>query len=94
MKGNMANSKNENGNKKFPAESADWPIVDSKFRLIIVAGLRAKQLLQGSTPRIEASKSRRRNTTIALEEVKRGLIHFTNSRKLDDRPVTAPGEII
>jgi DNA-directed RNA polymerase omega subunit len=54
-----------------------WPGVDSRYRLIIVASLRAKQLQRGSTPRIEVDQRRRRNTSIALEEVKRGLIDFT-----------------
>ncbi len=54
-----------------------WPGIDSRFRLIIVAGLRTKQLLHGSHPRIEVDPLRRRNTSIALEEVKRGLVPFT-----------------
>jgi DNA-directed RNA polymerase omega subunit len=48
----------------------------SRFRLVVVAGLRAKQLLHDSKPRIEADLKRRKNTTIALEEVRRGLIIF------------------
>lgn len=55
-----------------------WPGIDSRFRLIVVASLRSKQLVLGSKPRIEVDKARRRNTSIALEEVKRGLIGFTN----------------
>lgn len=54
-----------------------WPGIDSRFRLIIVAGLRTKQLLHGSKPRVETDPLRRRNTTIALEEIKRGLVPFT-----------------
>jgi len=55
---------------------------DSRFRLIIIAGLRTKQLLHGSKPRIEEDRQRRsKNTTIALEEVRRGLIHFTKNGK-------------
>jgi DNA-directed RNA polymerase omega subunit len=54
-----------------------WPGVDSRYRLIVVAALRAKQLLRGSLPRIEVDMRRRRNTSIALEEVKRGLVPFT-----------------
>lgn len=54
-----------------------WPGIDSRFRLIIVAGLRTKQLLDGSHPRVETDPLRRRNTSIALEEVKRGLVPFT-----------------
>ena len=63
------------------ASEGTWPGIDSRFRLIIVAGLRTKQLLHGSTPRIEVDAKRRRNTSIALEEVKRGLIQFTRVKK-------------
>jgi DNA-directed RNA polymerase omega subunit len=65
------------------ASEGTWPGIDSRFRLIIVAGLRAKQLLRGSEPRIEADNLRRRNTTIAVEEVKRGLVHFTKIEKVE-----------
>ena len=54
-----------------------WPGIDSSFRLVVVAALRSKQLLHGSTPRIEPDARKRRNTSIALEEVKRGLVPFT-----------------
>ncbi len=61
------------------ANEGNWPGIDSRFRLIIVAGLRAKQLLHGSKPRIETNKGRRRHTSIAVEEVKRGLVPFTRT---------------
>src|SRR5712691_7967693 len=67
------------------ANEGTWPGIDSRFRLIIVAGLRTKQLLHGSKPRIEAHKARQRNTSIALEEVKRGLVHFTKVEKEEVR---------
>ena len=51
--------------------------VDSVYRLIVVAALRNKQLTRGAAPRIAAPPRRHRNTTIALEEVKRGLVPFT-----------------
>lgn len=70
------------------ANEGTWPGIDSRFRLIIVAGLRTKQLLHGSTPRIEVDAKRRRNTSIALEEVKRGLIQFTRVNK-DGSPFEA-----
>jgi DNA-directed RNA polymerase omega subunit len=54
-----------------------WPGIDSKFRLIVLAALRSKQLLRGALPRIEADLRRHKNTSIALEEVKRGLVPFT-----------------
>ncbi|HEY0378015.1 MAG TPA: DNA-directed RNA polymerase subunit omega [Pyrinomonadaceae bacterium] len=54
-----------------------WPGIDSRYRLIVVAALRSKQLLRGSPPRIEVDMQRRKDTSIALEEVKRGLVPFT-----------------
>ena len=56
-----------------------WPGVDSVYRLIVVAALRNKQLTRGAVPRIESDPLRRRNTSIALEEVKRGLVPFENT---------------
>jgi DNA-directed RNA polymerase omega subunit len=76
------NNGKQNGNAPTGvANEGTWPGIDSRFRLIIVAGLRTKQLLHGSKPRIEADKARRRNTSIAVEEVKRGLVNFTKIEK-------------
>ena len=61
-----------------------WPGIDSSFRLIILAAKRSKQLLNGSLPRIEAEPGRRRNTSIALEEVRRGLVPFRIITKKPD----------
>ncbi len=59
------------------ADEDQWEGIDSRFRLIIVAALRSKQLLHGSHPRIEADTPRHKNTYIALEETKQGLVPFT-----------------
>ena len=59
------------------AGEQQWPGIDSHFRLIAVAALRSKQLLRGARPRIDADPLKRRNTSIALEEVKRGLVPFS-----------------
>ena len=56
--------------------SAEWPGIVSRFQLVILAAHRSKQLLQGAQPRIVADRLKRRNTSIALEELKRGLIMF------------------
>ena len=70
---------NETSWNTFSSATAEgqWPGVDSVYRLIVVAALRNKQLTRGATPRIETDPRRHRNTTIALEEVKRGLVPFT-----------------
>jgi len=69
------------------ASEEQWPGIDSRYRLIVVAALRSKQLLRGARPRIDADPLKRRNTSIALEEVKRGLVPFmipTEEQKSDD----------
>lgn len=53
--------------------------IDSRFRLIIVAGIRTKQLLRGATARVESDALRRKDTSIALEEVRRGLVRFEHT---------------
>jgi DNA-directed RNA polymerase omega subunit len=55
---------------------AEWPGIVSRFQLVILAAHRNKQLLLGAHPRIAADRLKRRNTSIALEELKRGLILF------------------
>jgi DNA-directed RNA polymerase omega subunit len=53
------------------------PSLDSKYRLILVAAQRSKQLQRGARPRIEMDSQRHKPTRIALEEVARGKIHFS-----------------
>src|SRR5215208_6715424 len=58
-----------------------WPGIDSRFRLVLVAAQRSKQLQRGARPRIGTDPKRRRSTSIALEEVKQGLVPFINNTK-------------
>ena len=62
-------------------EEGVWPGIDSRFRLVIVAAQRSKQIQRGARPRIDADPKRRRSTSIALEEVRQGLVSFTNNTK-------------
>ena len=50
--------------------------VDSKYRLIILAAKRSKQLQRGASPRIEIDPQKHKPTRIALEEVMRGRVQF------------------
>jgi DNA-directed RNA polymerase omega subunit len=61
-----------------------WPGIDSRYRLIVVAAQRAKQLQRGATPRLQTDPRRYRNTYISLEEVKRGLVSFVNDTRIAD----------
>jgi DNA-directed RNA polymerase omega subunit len=58
-------------------DGTETPEVDSKYRLIILAAKRSKQLQRGATPRSEIDPQKHKPTRIALEEVIRGRVHFT-----------------
>jgi DNA-directed RNA polymerase subunit omega len=51
--------------------------VDSKYRLIILAAKRSKQLQRGAQPRIDIDSAKHKPTRIALEEVIRGRVRYT-----------------
>jgi DNA-directed RNA polymerase subunit omega len=51
--------------------------MDSKYRLIIVAAKRSKQLQRGARPRVEMDIQKHKATRVALEEVMRGKVNFT-----------------
>ena len=50
--------------------------IDSKYRLIILAAKRSKQLQRGARPRIDIDAVKHKPTRIALEEVIRGTVPF------------------
>jgi DNA-directed RNA polymerase subunit omega len=51
--------------------------VDSKYRLIIVAAKRSKQIQRGARPRIDIDPQKHKPTRIALEEVLRGKVDYS-----------------
>jgi DNA-directed RNA polymerase subunit omega len=60
-------------------ETTDQPQsqeIDSKYRLIILAAKRSKQLQRGARPRIDIDPTKHKPTRIALEEVVQGTILF------------------
>jgi DNA-directed RNA polymerase subunit omega len=61
----MAETENDN----------DWTTdIDSKYRLVLLAARRSKQIQKGARPRIHSSA--RKPTRVALEEVERGLVPY------------------
>ncbi len=48
--------------------------IDSKYRKILIAAKRSKQIQKGAQPRVHLANSKA--TRVALEEVERGLINF------------------
>ena len=53
----------------------DWTTeIDSKYRLVLLAAKRSKQLQRGAKPRIYSLA--KKTTRVALEEVRRGLVRY------------------
>ncbi|MFY9557045.1 MAG: DNA-directed RNA polymerase subunit omega [Blastocatellia bacterium] len=53
--------------------------IDSKYRLVLLAAKRSKQLQRGAKPRIICPA--RKATRVALEEVQRGLVQYQTIAK-------------
>jgi len=60
-------------------EETSVPEIDSKYRLIILAAKRSKQLQRGARPRIDIDAIKHKNTRIALEEVMQGRVNFSKT---------------
>ena len=58
-------------------DEAQPPEIDSKYRFIILAAKRSKQLQRGARPRIDIDPGKHKPTRIALEEILHGRVMFT-----------------
>ncbi len=54
----------------------DNPEIDSKYRLILIAAQRSKQLQRGANTRIDADPRKLKPTRIAMEEIKQNKVKF------------------
>lgn len=54
----------------------DIPDIDSKYRLILLAAQRAKQIQRGANPRVDLDARKIKPTTIALEEFEEDKVNF------------------
>jgi DNA-directed RNA polymerase subunit omega len=60
---------------EFMADENGWTSeVDSKYRLVLLAAQRSKQLQRGAHPRIRTSA--KKNTRIGLEEAQQGQLQY------------------
>ncbi|HEY0097320.1 MAG TPA: DNA-directed RNA polymerase subunit omega [Pyrinomonadaceae bacterium] len=69
-------SNKEDHNTPATAEK-QTPAMDSKYRMIIVAAQRSKQLQRGARARVEIDSQQHKHTRIALLEVEQGKVDFT-----------------
>ncbi len=58
-------------------EETQTPPTESKFRLILVAAQRSRQLQSGAHSRVEMDTQRHKPTRVALEEVLSGAVSFS-----------------
>lgn len=54
----------------------EQPPIDSKYRMIILAAQRSKQLQRGATPRVDSDPRKMKSTRIAMKELDNGKVHF------------------
>lgn len=57
-------------------EIIDPPEIDSKYRMIILAAQRSKQLQRGAKPRVDVAGQGTKPTRIALKEIKERKVNF------------------
>ena len=57
-------------------EIIDPPDIDSKYRMIILAAQRSKQLQRGALPRVEMDPKKTKSTRIAMKEVQDRKVNF------------------
>jgi len=53
------------------------PDIDSKYRMIILAAQRSKQIQRGASPRVEMDPRRVKPTRIAMREIQDKKVNFT-----------------
>lgn len=52
------------------------PEIDSKYRMIILAAQRSKQLQRGANPRVDLDPRKSKATRIAMKELENGKVDF------------------
>jgi len=58
-------------------EIIDPPDIDSKYRMIILAAQRSKQLQRGAIPRVDMDLRKSKSTRIAMREFQEKKVNFT-----------------
>ena len=77
MSDNTKNELDENVDElELVAEEQAIPEIDSKYRMILLAAQRSKQLQRGATARVNMDVKKTKPTRIAIEELKQKKVHF------------------
>lgn len=57
-------------------ETKEIPEIDSKYRMIILAAQRSKQLQRGAVPRIDVDMRKNKATRVAMKELNEKKVNF------------------
>lgn len=62
-------------------ENQEMPTIDSKYRKILIAAKRSKQLQKGARPRVNVPNAK--PTRVALAELEHGQVEFELTEKVE-----------
>ena len=72
----MAEELEENVDVEEAEEIIDPPAIDSKYRMIILAAQRSKQLQRGALPRVDMDLRKTKSTRVAMREFQERKVNF------------------
>jgi DNA-directed RNA polymerase omega subunit len=72
----MADKIEESIETEETEEIIDPPEIDSKYRMIILAAQRSKQLQRGAIPRVDLDLRKTKSTRIAMKELQDRKVNF------------------
>ena len=67
--------------EKLAQGSVEAPEIDSKYRKIILAAQRSKQIQRGASPRTDMEVRFHKPTRIAMKELEAGLVMFAITKE-------------
>jgi DNA-directed RNA polymerase omega subunit len=73
---NMAQETAEALENEETEEMEAPPEIDSKYRLILLAAQRSKQLQRGALPRVDVDTRKHKATRVAMKEIEEGKVNF------------------
>lgn len=81
----MAETKTEQAETETE-EIIDPPKIDSKYRMIILAAQRSKQLQRGAISRVDIDTRKNKPTRVALKEIQNRKVNFEILDTIDGGP--------
>ena len=72
----MANEEYNENEEVEAVEAIDPPEIDSKYRMIILAAQRSKQLQRGALPRVDMDLRKTKATRVAMREFQDKKVNF------------------